>query len=108
MNNTIFDDVYEVIKSRKSAESSESYVASLYKGGREKIAQKVGEEAVELVVEAVKDDTEKMKEESADLLFHMMILWADASITPQDIQKVLEGRFGTSGHTEKQCRANKG
>ena len=106
MSKTILDDVYRVIQSRKKIHPSESYVASLFEKGREKIAQKVGEEAVELVIEATKDNTDQLKEESADLLFHLMVLWADAGIKPEDIGEILEGRFGISGHDEKQARAS--
>lgn len=101
---SILDELFQIIKDRASADPQTSYVASLYNKGTEKIAQKVGEEAVETVIEAVKGNPEELKEESADLLFHLMILWADQGIAPQDVFAILESRFGTGGHDEKKGR----
>lgn len=78
-----------VIKNRRENLSDDSYVASLFKKGINKIAQKVGEEAVEVVIEA-KDDNEKLfLDESADLLFHYLILLQAKGYTLKDIEKVL-------------------
>ena len=96
--------LYETILSRKGADPSSSYVASLFEKGTAKIAQKVGEEAVETCIEALQGDVQKIKAESADLLFHLMVLWADQGIKPEDISAVLESRMGTSGHDEKAGR----
>ena len=89
---------------RKDADAEQSYVASLYGKGTAKIAEKVGEEAIETVIEAVKGDREKLTQESADLLFHLMVLWADQGITPQQVLDVLEWRMGVPGHEEKAAR----
>lgn len=96
--------LYQTILSRKGADASTSYVASLYAKGTAKIAQKVGEEAVETCIEALQGDPEKIKAESADLLFHLMVLWADQGITPDEVMAVLEAREGTSGIAEKNSR----
>lgn len=96
--------LYATLKDRQNASPEESYVASLYHKGTAKIAQKVGEEAVETVIEAIAGNPEKVKSESADLLFHLMVLWADQGITPDDVMEILESRTGTSGHTEKAAR----
>ncbi|MDP2069000.1 MAG: bifunctional phosphoribosyl-AMP cyclohydrolase/phosphoribosyl-ATP diphosphatase HisIE [Lutibacter sp.] len=83
----------KVIKSRREAGNSEkSYVASLFEKGINKIAQKVGEEAVEVVIEAKDDNDELFVNESADLLFHFLILLQAKGFTLKDIVKVLEGR----------------
>jgi phosphoribosyl-ATP pyrophosphohydrolase/phosphoribosyl-AMP cyclohydrolase len=74
------------------AEEGESYVASLKKKGRAKMAQKVGEEAVEVVIEAMKDDKEKWKEEAADLLFHFLVLLRDGELGLNDVVEVLRKR----------------
>lgn len=100
----IINQLYEVIAVRKSADPKESYVASLYAKGTEKITQKVLEEASETIIEAIKGDKAHLREESADLLFHLMVLWADQGITPDEVLKVLEDRMGTSGHAEKAGR----
>ena len=101
----VLDELFEVIESRKNAAADESYVASLFKKGTPKIAQKVSEESVETIIEAVQNNRDALKQESADLLFHLMVLWADQDIKPQDIFDVLEARMGTSGHEEKRRRA---
>jgi phosphoribosyl-ATP pyrophosphohydrolase/phosphoribosyl-AMP cyclohydrolase len=81
-----------VITNRKNNPSEASYVASLFKKGMNKIAQKVGEEAVEVVIEA-KDDNEKLfLDESADLLFHYLILLQAKGYTLKDVEKVLKER----------------
>ena len=80
------------IKSRKENNSEDSYVASLFRKGINKIAQKVGEEAIETVIEAKDDNEELFLNESADLLFHYMILLQSKGYTLTDIVSVLEGR----------------
>ena len=82
----------EIIESRKNADPSSSYVASLFSKGINKIAQKVGEEAVELVIEAKDDDAKLFLDESADLLFHYMILLKAKGYQLGDIAKVLKQR----------------
>ena len=104
MSDDILKQLYQVIQSRKTAKPEESYVASLYDKGREKIAEKIGEESTELIIEAIKNDKERMANESADLLFHLLILWSDADLDPQDIFDILKERNGISGHDEKASR----
>lgn len=101
----ILDELFKIIKSRKDADPESSYVASLYNKGTEKIAEKVGEESIETIIEAIKGDKEKLTSESADLLFHLMVLWADQGLDPNDIMNVLQSRLGTSGHDEKASRS---
>ena len=100
----IIEKLFAVIESRKGADAASSYTASLLQEGTAKIARKVGEEAVETCIEALQGDKEKLKQESADLLFHLMVLWADQGLKPEDVMKVLESRLGTSGHDEKAAR----
>ena len=100
----IIDKLHKILKERQGADPTESYVASLYAKGIEKIAEKVGEEAVEVIIEAVKGDKEKLTSESADLLFHLMVLWVNQGITPDEVWNTLQSRFGTSGHEEKASR----
>lgn len=86
-------ELENVIKSRREdANSKKSYVASLFEKGINKIAQKVGEEAVEIVIEAKDDNEELFLNEGADLLFHYLILLQAKGYTLQDIVAVLEGR----------------
>ncbi|WP_298367357.1 bifunctional phosphoribosyl-AMP cyclohydrolase/phosphoribosyl-ATP diphosphatase HisIE [uncultured Lutibacter sp.] len=86
-------ELENVIKSRRmNADAEKSYVASLFKKGINKIAQKVGEEAVEIVIEAKDDNEELFLNEGADLLFHYLILLQAKGYTLKDIVKILEGR----------------
>lgn len=80
------------IEDRKNNPSDQSYTASLFKKGINKVAQKVGEEAVEVVIEAKDNNEELFLNESADLLFHMMVLLAHKGYSLADVVKVLEGR----------------
>ena len=100
----IIQKLFETIQSRKGADPATSYTASLLNEGTAKIARKVGEEAVETCIEALQNNPEKLAQESADLLFHLMVLWADQELKPDDVYKVLESRLGTSGHDEKASR----
>ncbi len=100
----VLEKLYAVLKERTGATSESSYVASLYEKGTGHICKKVMEEAQETVDEALCGNRDRLKEESADLLFHLMVLWADQDIVPDDVFSVLEKRFGTSGHDEKASR----
>ena len=104
MKNHILDELYKILQERKSGDPDKSYVASLYKKGTKKITEKVIEEANETIVEALNGDAEKLKSESADLLFHLMVLWADQDIKPQDVFEILEKRLGVGGLEEKASR----
>lgn len=100
----ILDRLFETIQSRKKADPASSYTAKLFTRGRARIAQKVGEEAVETVIAAVNRDTAHIISESADLLYHLMVLWADADVVPEQVWKTLADREGISGMTEKNSR----
>lgn len=82
----------EVIKERRQKSPEESYVARLFSKGINKVAQKVGEEAVEVVIEAKDNDDDLFLNESADLLFHYMMLLEAKGFTLEDIIKVLKER----------------
>ena len=96
--------LFETIESRRRADPAESHVASLFKAGTAEIAKKVGEEALETAIAALGGEKEKITHESADLLFHLMVLWADAGLTPGDIYAELARREGVSGLAEKRSR----
>lgn len=100
----ILDRLEQVIASRKGGDAEKSYVAKLFKKGRKKIAQKVGEEGVECALAAVSGDRDEIISESADLLFHLMVLWADSGVSPDDIFDELARREGISGIDEKKSR----
>lgn len=98
------DRLYAVVLSRKGADPESSYTAKLYSRGTAKIAQKVGEEAVEAILEAVRGDKAALAAESADLLYHLMVLWADAGLDPAIVWEKLAQREGVSGLDEKKAR----
>lgn len=104
MTDEILSQLYQTILSRKAADPASSYTASLYAKGTAKIAQKVGEEAVETCIEALQGNKDKLAAESADLLYHLMVLWADQGLTPDDVFKILTEREGVSGIAEKNSR----
>ncbi len=101
----ILDRIYRVIESRRGADPEISYVARLLRKGRSKLAQKVGEEAVEAALAAIEPDSRHLVEESADLIFHLLVLWADAGVRPEDVWSELQAREGKSGIDEKKSRA---
>jgi phosphoribosyl-ATP pyrophosphohydrolase len=98
--------LWQTILSRHGADPATSYTARLFSRGRAKIAQKLGEEAVETVIEGIRGERTKLIGESADLIYHLLVLWADTGITPADVAAELRRREGASGLTEKRNRAN--
>ncbi|MGO4125485.1 phosphoribosyl-ATP diphosphatase [Inquilinus sp. YAF38] len=100
----VLDRLAAVIRSRQGADPASSYTAKLFARGRPKIAQKLGEEAVETVIEAMRGDADAIAAESADLLYHLLVLWADAGVAPETVWAVLEAREGVSGIAEKAAR----
>lgn len=101
---SVLERLYATIESRKGADPASSHTAKLFSKGTGKIAQKVGEEAVETVIAAMSEGPDALKSESADLVYHLMVLWADAGIRPEDVWAELERREGTSGLAEKAAR----
>ena len=99
--------LWRTIEARRGADPDTSYTAKLFSRGRAKIAQKLGEEAVEAVIEAVRGDAGALVGESADVLYHLLVLWADMGLTPADIAAELARREGTSGIAEKRGRGRK-
>lgn len=98
------DALEALIRSRKGGDPDTSYVARLFDRGRAKIAQKVGEEAVETVIAACSDDPASIVPEAADLLFHLIVLLADAGLSLNDVRAELARREGLSGLEEKRQR----
>src|SRR6266851_4207603 len=96
--------LWRVIESRRGADPDTSYTAKLFARGTAKIAQKLGEEAVEAVIEGVKGDRVALTGESADLLYHLFVLWAAVGVAPADVATELARREGTSGIAEKKGR----
>ena len=100
----VLERLLATIAARKGADPSESYTAKLLARGVPKIAQKVGEEAVETAIEAVRGDRAALASESADLLYHLLVLWTASGLDPAEVWSKLEDRAGTSGLAEKAAR----
>ncbi len=88
----IIDDLYALIEERKRTLPEGSYTAKLFQKGRGRIAQKVGEEAVETVVAAMEDDHSELVEETADLIYHLLVLLVECGVSPQEIREKLAER----------------
>ena len=99
-----------VLQARREADADDSYVASLYAKGLNKILEKVGEEATETILAAkdVSDEDSRaaLVGETADLWFHTMVMLVHLDVEPEDVLRELERRFGLSGHAEKAARTN--
>jgi len=98
------DKLFATIASRRGADPSQSYTAKLLAGGEEKCAKKFGEEATEAVIAAIQKDKTELAKESADVLYHLAVLWAASGLTPDDVYAVLKAREGVSGLEEKASR----
>ncbi len=102
--NDILQAVYQVILDRKANPSDSSYTASLMRGGIDKILKKVGEEATEVVIAAKGGVRDEIVYETADLVFHLLVLLGHQNIPPEAVYDELRRRFGTSGIAEKASR----
>jgi phosphoribosyl-ATP pyrophosphohydrolase len=98
------DRLFATIAARKGADPSRSYTASLLAKGMDKCAKKFGEEAVEAVIAAIQGDKAALAAESADVLYHLMVVWAAAGVTPEDVYAILKSREAQSGLAEKASR----
>lgn len=108
MSDAILKQLAEVLKQRKQSSADDSYVASLYQKGLNKILEKVGEESLETIL-AARDaeqtgDKSKVVYETADLWFHSLVMLSHLDIDVDEILKELERRFGLSGLEEKANR----
>ncbi|GEN62895.1 phosphoribosyl-ATP diphosphatase [Acetobacter oeni] len=104
VNASILDRLFDVVTSRRGTDPSLSHSARLLSRGTGKIAQKFGEEAVECLIEAVAGRQHELVGESADVLYHLIVLWVDADVTPAQVWAELERRQGISGIAEKASR----
>lgn len=101
---TTLENLAATITERASADPDSSWTAKLLAKGPEKCAEKFGEEAVEAIIEAVKNDRQGLVSESADVLFHLLVMLQSRNIPFQDVLAELDRRQGTSGIAEKAAR----
>ena len=94
-NNTgdIMDILFSLIEERKKTKKKGSYTAFLFNKGMNKIAQKVSEETAETIIEAVQRKKKLVVQESCDLLYHLMVMWAKLGINPNEIWNELDKRM---------------
>jgi len=101
----VLDRLWSVVVSRRNADPAVSHSARLLSRGIAKVAQKFGEEAVECLIEAVAGNREAVIAESADVLYHLIVLWVSADVSPDEVWAELKRREGVSGIVEKASRA---
>lgn len=104
MSDDVLSRLFGVIESRKGADATTSYTVKLLAGGAPKIGKKINEEAAEVVIAALTEGKDAVTRESADLLYHLLVMWADQGIQPQDVFDELARREGMSGIDEKNSR----
>jgi phosphoribosyl-ATP pyrophosphohydrolase len=106
--NDVLTELFAVIEARKQEDADSSYVASLHEKGLNKILEKVGEEATEVIIaakDAINDgDNKEVIKEVADLWFHSMVMLSHLNLDQAEVQAELADRFGTSGLVEKASR----
>ena len=102
------DRLFATIEARRAAPAGTSYTASLLAKGRNHIAGKVAEESSETIKAALNESAERLVSESADLLYHLLVLWAERGVRPEDVWAELERREGVSGLAEKAARSTRG
>jgi phosphoribosyl-ATP pyrophosphohydrolase len=98
------DDLAAIISARANASAAASYTKSLLDAGTARAAKKLGEEAVEVVIAVMEGDAQAITRESADLLYHLLVVLHQSGISLDDVYAELERRTGQSGHAEKATR----
>jgi phosphoribosyl-ATP pyrophosphohydrolase len=104
MSDDTLERLYATIEQRRGADPATSYTAKLFARGTAKIAQKLGEEAVETVIAGVQRDKAGVIAEIGDLLYHLLVLWADAGVAPDEVWRELQRRESVSGIAERERR----
>ena len=100
----VLDRLWSVVVERRSADPTVSHSARLLQRGTAKVAQKFGEEAVECLIEAVAGNRTALVGESADVLYHLLVMWVAVGVQPADVWAELQRREGVSGIIEKTSR----
>jgi len=101
----VLDRLYDVVMDRRTADPAVSHSARLLSRGLEKVAQKFGEEAIECLIEGAAGNHGAVVTESADVLYHLVVLWVANRVRPEEVWRELKRREGVSGIAEKASRA---
>jgi len=107
ITDTVLDRLFEIVHSRRDANPAISHSARLLSRGTAKVAQKFGEEAVECLIEAVAGNHDALIAESADVLYHLLVLWVASDVRPGEVWEELARREGVSGIAEKASRSGR-
>ncbi len=99
------NELETIIASRKDADPDSSWTAELFAKGPEKCAEKFGEEAIEAIIAAAKNDRDNLTSEAADVLYHLLVMLASRDVALSDVMAVLEARTSQSGISEKASRS---
>ena len=97
-------DLMQIVESRTSASAEKSYTKSLLDAGMQRCAKKFGEEAVEAVIAGMQGDREALRNEAADVLYHLMVVLKSGGVSLQDVMGELQRRTAQSDHEEKAAR----
>ncbi len=100
------DDLFQTIQSRKTADPETSWTAKLLSKGPEKCAEKFGEEAIEAIIEAIKNDRDALISEAADALYHLLVMLAARDVSLSEVLEELQSRQAQSGLAEKATRSD--
>jgi phosphoribosyl-ATP pyrophosphohydrolase len=101
---SLLHDLEAIINDRKGASPDTSWTAKLLSKGPDKCAEKFGEEAIEAIIAAAKDDKENLRDEAADVLYHLLVMLAARDVKLDDVLDTLEARQSQSGIAEKAAR----
>ena len=104
MNDQFIIEMFDSLKKRKNISKNKSYTAYLIKNP-ELLGKKIGEEATELIIDFIKKNKEGLIKESADLIYHLLVMWVSAGIDPKEVLEELSNRRLKSGFEEKNSRS---
>ncbi len=102
----MIDRLHDIVGARRAVDPRLSHSARLLGRGTAKVAQKLGEEVFECLIEAVSGNRKKLIGEGADVLYHLVVLWVDQGVRPSQVWAELERREGVGGLVEKRARAS--
>ena len=104
MNDQFIIEMFDSLKKRKNKSKNKSYTAYLIKNP-EILGKKIGEEAAELIIDFIKKNKNGLIKESADLIYHLLVIWVSAGIDPKEVMEELSNRQSKSGFEEKNSRS---
>lgn len=101
MENNVLEGLYQVVLDRQASKEDGSYTCYLFEKGINKILKKCGEECTEMVIAAKNEDNDELKNEIADLLYHILVMCAQRGLTWAEVEEVLEERRQKTGNLKQ-------